>query len=178
MSADELSIYATHTGPSGAASPGNAASAARSGVAYGGLTHHANGDGSGYPVGLAGTDIPLEGRITAVADVFDALSSRRPYKPALPLDKCFAILEEGRGKHFDPTVLDAFFARRGEVVAVQVNTPKSTSQPTRTEVAGRNSDSRVKMQAYPRAYHTRGLHRAGRFGVAFAGEGWRGGRIS
>ncbi len=84
------------------------------------LTHHEKWDGSGYPLGLAGEDIPLEGRITAVADVFDALSTKRPYKEAFPLEKCFAILEEGRGRHFDPTVLDAFLRRRSEIVRVQV----------------------------------------------------------
>ena len=85
------------------------------------LTHHERWDGNGYPLGLAGTDIPLEGRITAVADVFDALSSKRPYKPPFPLGKCFAILEEGRGTHFDPNVLDAFMARRDDIVQVQIN---------------------------------------------------------
>jgi putative two-component system response regulator len=84
------------------------------------LTHHERWDGTGYPLGLAGEDIPLEGRITAVADVFDALSSRRPYKPAFPLAKCFQILEEGRGKHFDPTVLDAFFQAREEIIRIQL----------------------------------------------------------
>lgn len=84
------------------------------------LTHHERWDGSGYPLGLAGEDIPLEGRITAVADVFDALSSRRPYKPAFPLDKCMQILEESRGKHFDPQVLDGFFAGREEIVDIRI----------------------------------------------------------
>lgn len=84
------------------------------------LTHHERWDGSGYPLKLAGNDIPLEGRITAVADVFDALSSKRPYKPAFPLDQCLAILEEGRGRHFDPEVLDAFFARRDAIIAIQI----------------------------------------------------------
>jgi putative two-component system response regulator len=82
-------------------------------------THHEKWDGSGYPAGLKGEDIPIEGRITAVADVFDALSTKRPYKPAFPLEKCYTILEEGRGKHFDPKVLDAFFARRDEIAAIQ-----------------------------------------------------------
>ncbi|MCA9066749.1 MAG: response regulator, partial [Planctomycetaceae bacterium] len=59
------------------------------------LTHHERWDGTGYPIGLVGEDIPLEGRITAVADVFDALSTRRVYKPAFPLDKCLAIISEG-----------------------------------------------------------------------------------
>lgn len=83
-------------------------------------SHHEKFDGSGYPIGLAGEDIPLEGRITAVADVFDALSSERPYKKAMPRQKCFEILEEGRGTHFDPAVLDAFFSASQEIVRVQV----------------------------------------------------------
>jgi len=85
------------------------------------LTHHERWDGTGYPLGLAGTDIPLEGRITAVADVFDALSTRRPYKPAFPLDKCFSIMAEGRESHFDPNVLDAFCARRDDIIEIQIS---------------------------------------------------------
>lgn len=84
------------------------------------LTHHERWDGNGYPLGLAGDDIPLEGRITAVADVFDALSSKRSYKPAFPLKKCFEIMERGRGTQFDPKILDAFFARRDDIVGVQI----------------------------------------------------------
>jgi putative two-component system response regulator len=83
-------------------------------------THHERWDGTGYPLGLAGEDIPIEGRMTAVADVYDALSSKRPYKPPFPREKCFAIMEEGRGTHFDPKVLDAFFARQEEIVNVQI----------------------------------------------------------
>jgi putative two-component system response regulator len=84
-------------------------------------THHERWDGTGYPHGLAGTDIPIEGRITAVADVFDALSSERPYKPAFPREKCFKILEDGRGTQFDPDVLTAFFSRWQEIVKVQMD---------------------------------------------------------
>lgn len=83
-------------------------------------THHEKFDGSGYPIGLAGEDIPIEGRITAVADVYDALSSERTYKKALPRKRCFEILEEGRGKHFDAKVLDAFLAGAADIVKVQV----------------------------------------------------------
>jgi putative two-component system response regulator len=83
-------------------------------------THHEWWNGSGYPLGLAGEDIPLEGRITAVADVFDALSSPRTYKAPIPREKCLAIMSEDRGTHFDPRVLDAFFARSQEVVQVQM----------------------------------------------------------
>lgn len=83
------------------------------------MTHHERWDGGGYPRGLAGEDIPIEGRIVAVADVFDALSSRRPYKPSFALQKCLQIMEDGRASHFDPRVLDAFFACTDRVVEVQ-----------------------------------------------------------
>jgi putative two-component system response regulator len=82
-------------------------------------THHEKWDGSGYPAGMSGTQIPLEGRIVAVADVFDALSSSRPYKKAFPVDKCLQILDEGRGSHFDPDVLDAFFRRVDDILAIR-----------------------------------------------------------
>lgn len=84
------------------------------------LTHHEWWNGEGYPLGLAGEDIPLECRITAVADVFDALASRRPYKPAYPVSKCFDILEENKGTQFDPEVLEAFLRRREDVIGVQI----------------------------------------------------------
>jgi putative two-component system response regulator len=84
------------------------------------LTHHEKYDGTGYPLGLKGEDIPLPGRIVAVADVFDALSSRRPYKPPLPREECFRIMSEERARHFDPNVLDAFFASKTEIVRIQV----------------------------------------------------------
>ncbi|MFW6169492.1 MAG: HD domain-containing phosphohydrolase [Planctomycetota bacterium] len=84
-------------------------------------THHEHWDGNGYPLGLAGEDIPIEGRITAVADVFDALSSKRPYKPAFPNEKCIEILRRDRGTHFDPTILDAFLRRIDDVLQVQLD---------------------------------------------------------
>lgn len=84
------------------------------------LTHHERWDGKGYPLGLAGAAIPLEGRITAVADVFDALSCKRCYKPAFSLSTCFQIIEDGRGTQFDPAVIDAFLSRRSDVIQVQV----------------------------------------------------------
>ncbi len=85
------------------------------------LTHHERWDGSGYPLGLAGDDIPIEGRMTAVADVYDALSSKRPYKPAFPRKKCLQMMEELRGKQFDPKIFDAFVRCRAEVADVQIN---------------------------------------------------------
>jgi putative two-component system response regulator len=84
------------------------------------LTHHERWDGTGYPLGLAGEDIPLASRITAVADVFDALTSRRPYKPPFPLNRCFEIMQEGRGTQFDPQVIDAFMACRDAIVAIRM----------------------------------------------------------
>ena len=73
------------------------------------LGHHEKWDGSGYPHGLRGEDIPLDARIVAVADVFDALSSVRPYKPAWPLERTLAHLREQAGLHFEPRLIEAFF---------------------------------------------------------------------
>jgi HD-GYP domain-containing protein (c-di-GMP phosphodiesterase class II)/methanogenic corrinoid protein MtbC1 len=73
------------------------------------LSHHERWDGSGYPRGLAREEIPLEGRIVAVTDVFDALTSDRVYRKAYPLDQAIALMREQRGRHFDPYLLDAFF---------------------------------------------------------------------
>jgi putative two-component system response regulator len=84
------------------------------------LTHHERWDGTGYPLGLAGDDIPIEGRMTAVADVFDALSTKRPYKPAFPSKKCFQIMEDSRGTQFDSKILDAFFRCRKDIANVQI----------------------------------------------------------
>ncbi|MFP4175768.1 MAG: HD domain-containing phosphohydrolase [Planctomycetota bacterium] len=72
------------------------------------LTHHEKWDGSGYPVGLSGDDIPIEGRICAIADVFDALTSDRPYRAALSPEKARDIITEGRGTQFDPQLVDLF----------------------------------------------------------------------
>lgn len=82
------------------------------------LSHHERWDGSGYPNGAAGEDIPLWGRIVAVADVFDALISQRPYKPAFPTDKALRILRAGRGTHFDPALIDIFCERLDDVGAI------------------------------------------------------------
>jgi len=73
-------------------------------------SHHEKVDGSGYPYGLKGDDIPLCGRIMAAADVYDALVSPRVYKPALTHEEAVKIIEEGRNKHFDGDVVDAFLA--------------------------------------------------------------------
>jgi putative two-component system response regulator len=79
------------------------------------LTHHERWDGTGYPRGLKGKAIPLAGRIAALADVFDALTSVRPYKPAFSIEKSLAIINEGDGSHFDPQVVRAFLDILDEV---------------------------------------------------------------
>ncbi len=82
------------------------------------FTHHERWDGTGYPSGLKQQEIPIEGRITAVADVFDALTSTRPYKPAFSVDHSLEIINQGRGSQFDPEVLDAFFSGIEQVLAI------------------------------------------------------------
>ncbi|MDR1041439.1 MAG: response regulator [Deltaproteobacteria bacterium] len=82
------------------------------------LTHHEKWDGTGYPDGLSGYDIPLEGRLMAVADVYDALISDRPYKKAFSPDEAKRIIVEGRGKHFDPALVDVFESVSDELEAV------------------------------------------------------------
>lgn len=90
------------------------------------LTHHERWDGKGYPHGLAGKDIPLVGRISAVADVFDALTSRRPYKEPISVDDSCAIILEGRGQRFDPEVVDAFFDARDRIMHIKDQLPDTT----------------------------------------------------
>lgn len=83
------------------------------------ISHHERWDGTGYPRGIAGDAIPLAGRICAVADVFDALTSDRPYRAALPNPTAYAMMAAESGQHFDPAVLDAFLAQRSAMEAVQ-----------------------------------------------------------
>ena len=83
------------------------------------LTHHERWDGSGYPKGLKGSKIPLVGRLVGIADVFDALISRRPYKKPFSMEKSFDIIKKGRGSHFDPEVVDAFFAIKNEILSIR-----------------------------------------------------------
>ncbi|EHA1125374.1 HD domain-containing protein, partial [Vibrio navarrensis] len=82
------------------------------------LTHHEKWDGSGYPNQLSGEEIPLSGRLMALADVYDALISKRVYKPAFSHEKAREIILEGRGKHFDPQVVDAFLAVEQDFCAI------------------------------------------------------------
>ncbi len=79
--------------------------------------HHEKFDGAGYPAGLRGHDIPIAARIFSLADVFDALISRRPYKEPIPLEKAVQILKEGSGSAFDPVLVDVFVGMSGSLLA-------------------------------------------------------------
>ncbi|WP_028877912.1 response regulator [Terasakiella pusilla] len=83
------------------------------------LTHHEKWDGSGYPKGLKGEEIPLAGRIVAIADVFDALTTQRPYKEAWPVEKAIALIEENAGSHFDPALVNLFLHCLPEILDVR-----------------------------------------------------------
>ncbi len=85
------------------------------------LNHHEQYNGRGYPANLVGTDIPIEARLVAVSDVFDALMSERPYKSAWTLDQSLDHLKKERGKHFDPDCIDAFFNQLPNIIAIQTN---------------------------------------------------------
>jgi putative two-component system response regulator len=81
--------------------------------------HHEKWDGSGYPNRIAGEDIPLVGRIAAVADVFDALTAERPYKKAWSVDEALSLFEEQKGKHFDPRIVELLFENLPQILAVK-----------------------------------------------------------
>jgi putative two-component system response regulator len=103
-------------------------------------SHHEWYDGGGYPLGLAGEEIPLCGRIVALADVYDALTSRRVYKEAYSHARAKAIVVEARGTHFDPDVVDAFLAHEDEFIAVARNladSPRQGVQPTASPAIAR-----------------------------------------
>jgi cyclic di-GMP phosphodiesterase len=99
------------------------------------LTHHEHFDGSGYPNHLSGSEIPFVGQIAAIADVFDALTSRRPYKSAFPTKKAIDIMLEGRGKQFDPSALDLFLRSLDQVLEIRDETgDRMVSSPRGTLV--------------------------------------------
>lgn len=83
------------------------------------LHHHEKWDGSGYPHGLAGEDIPIEARIVAIADVFDALVTARPYKAAWPVEKAVALIRSEAGKHFDPNLVELFLRELPQILEIK-----------------------------------------------------------
>lgn len=100
-------------------------------------THHERFDGTGYPRRLAGEAIPLEGRIASVADVFDALTSNRVYRPAFGLTEAVDLMRSGRGSQFDPLVLDAFLESMSEVEAIAVGSNLEEQGPATVKTSGR-----------------------------------------
>jgi putative two-component system response regulator len=83
------------------------------------LTHHEKWNGKGYPNGISGTDIPVEGRIAAVADVFDALTSERPYKEAWSVEDAIHLLLAEKGQHFDPEIVDLFMENKQAILEIK-----------------------------------------------------------
>ncbi len=93
------------------------------------LTHHEKWDGSGYPRGLKGEEIPIVGRIVGLCDVFDALTTKRPYKNAWPNDRAIAYIREQSGKHFDPYIVESFLRVLPQIFEVQETTLEIVTGP-------------------------------------------------
>jgi len=100
-------------------------------IAY---SHHEMWNGQGYPRGLIGEDIPLSGRIVAVADVYDALITARPYKPAYTHEQACTIIRDGRGTHLDPRIVDAFLSRNDELAAIAEANPGPLTKETKLDI--------------------------------------------
>ncbi len=94
------------------------------------LNHHEKWDGTGYPKGLKGEEIPLVGRIVAIADVFDALTSKRKYKPSWSIEETVALLKKERGKHFDPALVDQFIHLLPEILKINRDYEEPTPNPS------------------------------------------------
>lgn len=118
LTKEEMLVMRQHAAI-GAEILGGSASALLQAAAEIALTHHEKFDGSGYPNGLVGAAIPLYGRIVAIADVFDALTTVRPYKPAWELDQAIQYIHENSGSHFDPDCVQAFFLDLEAVLRIQ-----------------------------------------------------------
>jgi len=101
------------------------------------ISHHEKWNGQGYPQGLSGDRIPLVGRITGLADVFDALTSKRPYKEAFSLEKAVDIIKKERGQHFDPDIVDVFLNNINEIVTIkaQIDATEDVRLPNVSYVA-------------------------------------------
>ncbi|MEQ8329270.1 MAG: response regulator [Longimicrobiales bacterium] len=115
---DEREIMNTHTTIGAQILSGSSSPVIKLGETIA-LHHHEKWDGSGYPSGIGGEEIPLEARICAVVDFFDALTMERPYRAAVPNDKVVAMMTEQSGKHFDPRVFEAFLEVRDQIEAIQ-----------------------------------------------------------
>jgi response regulator RpfG family c-di-GMP phosphodiesterase len=115
------------------------------------LSHHEHWDGNGYPNGLVGDEIPIEGRMAAIADVFDALTSDRVYRPAMTVERALAIMSEGRGAHFDPTLLDTFFDSIVEVLMIRDGHVEEKQQQRQENLGHRRRARRAVPNSSPLA---------------------------
>ena len=112
-------------------------------------THHEWWDGAGYPDGLAGQQIPIEGRIAAVADVFDALVSRRVYKPAYTIEQALGALKQGRGHHFDGELVDVFVASMDGVGEIHAAIPPTGSSRPPDDALSKGPDALGRLAGSP-----------------------------
>jgi putative two-component system response regulator len=124
LTSEELTIMRRHAEIGHRILEGSRSKLARTGATIA-WTHHERVDGTGYPRGLRADEIPLEGRIAAIADVFDALTSDRIYRPAFDLADALAIMRQGRGRHFDAALLDVFLDSLDLVLAARGSSPTS-----------------------------------------------------
>ncbi len=124
LTAEEFEIMKSHT-TIGAKILGNSVAEILKIAAQIALSHHEKWNGKGYPQGLSGDEIPLFGRIVGLADVFDALTSKRPYKDPFPAEIAFEIIMGDRGKHFDPDVVDVFLENIDEVLQIKTEVDSS-----------------------------------------------------
>lgn len=113
------------------------------------LSHHEHYDGTGYPAGLKGDEIPLSGRIAAVADVFDALTSHRVYRPAFSVDEAVEMIREGSGSHFDPRVVQAFEQNLDCIVETRTRYADGPTDRQPSGPADFETDSLVQLRAEP-----------------------------
>ena len=120
LTAEEFEIIKTHT-TIGAKILANSESEILNIAEQIALSHHEKWNGKGYPQGLSGDEIPLFGRIVGLADVFDALTSRRPYKNPFSVEVALDIIKKDRGKHFDPEVVDVFLENIDEVLQIKAS---------------------------------------------------------
>jgi len=139
LDADEWEIMKQHTLIGASILRGSDADVIRMGesIAH---SHHERWDGAGYPDGLKGEEIPLTSRVAAIADVFDALTSRRPYKEPFGMEESIGMIKGGRGSHFDPDVVDAFMAVSAELFQIRMECTEPV--PSKTATAGPNGVTR------------------------------------
>lgn len=129
LTAEEFEIMKTHTTIGASIQSGSVSPLLQMAEVIA-LSHHEKWDGSGY-LGLIGEAIPREGRIVAVADVFDALTNARPYKAALPIEQALEIIREGSGTQFDPEIVEGFFASTHDILAIQQQCHRMTEMSCR-----------------------------------------------